>query len=60
MLSSTPRLNFCYLKIIDILHPHYPPKLTGNILKKKQKKQCFCIHAMNNNKNEDENEKWIT
>ena len=26
MLSSTLRLNFCYLKIIHILHLYYPPK----------------------------------
>ena len=28
------RLNFCYLKIICILHPHYHPKIIGYILKK--------------------------
>ena len=28
MLSNTLRLNFCYLKIIHILHPHYYLKIT--------------------------------
>ena len=41
MLSNTLRLNFCYLKIIHILHP----KIIGNILKNKQNK-CVCIHEI--------------
>ena len=28
MLSNTLRLNFCYFKIIQILHPRYHPKVT--------------------------------
>ena len=44
MLSSTLRLNFCYLKIIHILHPRYHPKITGHILKNDQKEQlCLCL-----------------
>ena len=39
MLSNTLRLNFCYLKIIHILHPPYP-KIIGHILKNKQKNKC--------------------
>ena len=30
MLSNTLRLNFCYLKIIHILHPRYHPKIMGH------------------------------
>ena len=41
MLSNALRLNFCYLKIIHILHP----KIIGNILKNKQNK-CVCIHEI--------------
>ena len=33
MLSNTLRLNFCYLKIIHILHTLYHPKTMGHILK---------------------------
>ena len=43
MLSNTLRLNFCYLKIIYIFHQRYHPK---NILKKKQKNKCDCIHEI--------------
>ena len=57
MLSNNLRLNFCYLKIIHILHPRYHPKIIGHILKKKQKNKCACIHTINHNENEDENEK---
>ena len=61
MLSNTLRLNFSYLKIIDILHSRYPPKITGNIPKKKQKTMFLYSwnYTMNHDKNEDENEKWI-
>ena len=31
------RLNFCYLKVIHILHPRYHSKITGYILKSKRK-----------------------
>ena len=37
------RLNFCNLKIIHILHPWYHPKITGHVLKNKQKSQCAFI-----------------
>ena len=43
MLSNTLRLNFCYLKIIHILHQRYHLKIIGHILKNKQKNKCFCI-----------------
>ena len=42
MLSNTLRLNFCYLKIIYILHP----KITVHILKNKQKSKCVCIQEI--------------
>ena len=41
---STLRLNFCYLKIIHILHPSYHLKIIGHILKTKQTSKCVCIH----------------
>ena len=37
MLSNKLRLNFCYLKIIHILHPGCHPKIIGHILKNKQR-----------------------
>ena len=40
------RLNFCYLKIIHILHPRYHPKIIGHILKKKEKSMLVCIHEI--------------
>ena len=46
MLSNTLRLNFCYLKIIQILHPRYHPKKMGHILKNKQKNKCVCTHEI--------------
>ena len=46
LLSNTLRLNFCYLKIIHILHPRYHPKIIGDVLKNKQKKKCVCIHEI--------------
>ena len=36
-LSNTLRLNFCYLKIIPILHPCYHLKLIRDIVKNVQK-----------------------
>ena len=57
MLSNILRLNFCYLKIIHVLHPRYRPKITGRILKNKQKNKCVYIHSINLSENEDENEK---
>ena len=47
MLSNTPRLNFCYLKIIHILHHRYDPKIMGHILKNKEKNKLVCsIHEI--------------
>ena len=57
-------LNFCYLKIIRILHPCYHAKTIGDILKKKQAKKQACLYSwdymINHNENEDQNEKYIT
>ena len=55
------RLNLCHLKIIYILHP----KITGHILKNKQKTNCVFVFMRlydycNHNENEDENKRWIT
>ena len=41
---STLRLNYCYLKIIHILHSSYHLKIIGHILKTKQTNKCVCIH----------------
>ena len=46
MLSNTQRLNFCYLKIIHILHARCHPKIIGHILKNKQNNKCVCIHEI--------------
>ena len=46
MLSNTLRLNFCYLKIIHILHTRYHPWITGHILKAKQKNKYVCIYEI--------------
>ena len=46
MLNNTLRLNFCYLKIIHILYPHYHPKITQHTLKNKQKNMYVCIHEI--------------
>ena len=46
MLSNTLRLNFCYLKIIDIFHLRYHPKIIGYILKNKQKNKCGTVHEI--------------
>ena len=43
MLSNTLRMNFCYLKIIHILHSRYHSKIIRCILKNKQKNKCVCI-----------------
>ena len=59
-IINTLRLNFCNLKIILILHPHYHPKIIGHILKNKQNNKYVCIHTINHNENEDDNEKYIT
>ena len=44
--KQTLRLNFCYLKIIHILHPLYHPKIIGHILKNKEKNKCDFIHQI--------------
>ena len=46
MQSNTLRLNFCYLKIIHILHPPCYSKIIGHILKNKPKGKCACIHEI--------------
>ena len=46
MLSNALRLNFCFLKIIHILHPHYHPKIIEHIIKSKPKNKCVCIHEI--------------
>ena len=46
MQSNTLRLNFCYLKVIQILHPHYRPKIVGHTLKNKQKNMYVYIHEI--------------
>ena len=43
MQSNILRLNFCYLKIIHILHHRYHPKIIGHTLKNKRKNTCVCI-----------------
>ena len=58
ILSNTLRLNFCYLKIIHILHPHSRLKIMEH--SEKQAKEQLRIHTINHNGNEDENEKQIT
>ena len=60
MLSNNLRLNFCYLKVIRILHQRYHSKIIGHILKNKQKNR-LCLYSsdfiIDHNENEDENEK---
>ena len=51
ILHNILSLNFCYLKIIHIIHPLYNPKITGHILKNKQKNECVCIQTINRNEN---------
>ena len=46
MLSNTLRLNFCYLKIIRILHLGCHPKTTGYFLKNRQKNKFVCVHEI--------------
>ena len=40
------RLNFSCLKITHILHPRYPPKIVGHILKNKQKCKRVFTHKI--------------
>ena len=46
MLNNALIVNFYYLKIIHILHQYYHPKVTGRILKNKQKNIGVCIHEI--------------
>ena len=57
MLNNTLRLNWCYLKIIHILHPRHHPKIIWHILKNKQASLYSWDYAISHNENEDENEK---
>ena len=43
--NKTLRLNFCYFKIIYIVHPRYHRKIKGRTLKNKQQKQA-CLHEI--------------
>ena len=60
-MLNTLRLNFCFLKIIRILPPHYYPKAVGHIL---IVSKCVCVREItlliNHNEHADENEKLIT
>ena len=46
MLGNTPRLNFCYLKIVHILHLRYHLKIKGHIPKNNEKKKSVCFHEI--------------
>ena len=59
MLSNTLRENFCYLKIIHILRPHYHPKTIGYKISKRSV-SFLMKYKINDNENGDENEKQIT
>ena len=48
MQSNTLRLTSCHLKIIQILHPRFHPKVIRYTLKYKQKNKCVCIHEIMN------------
>ena len=54
MRSDTLMLNFSHLKINDILHPHYHPKIIGHILKNRKNGEHVFTH---DNKTNDENKK---
>ena len=45
-MSNTLRLNFCYLKIIEFLHPRYLPKILGDILKNVQKASASILMTL--------------
>ena len=57
MLSNNLRLNFCYLKTVQILHPRYHPKIIGRTLKSKQKNKYVYIHEINHNEHGGKKEK---
>ena len=46
LLSNILRLNFCYFKVIHILHPSYYPSVIGRILKNKQGENLIYIHRI--------------
>ena len=50
MLSNTLRLNFCYLKIIHILHSRYCLKIIGHILKISKRTSLSWDFTINHNK----------
>ena len=45
-LSNTLRLNFCYLKMIFFLHPHYHPKIIGVIQGYYTKIKYVCLNEV--------------
>ena len=60
MLSNTLRLSFCYLKIINILHPRYHPNKKIKY-SKKEAEEHVCLHSWYYaiNHTEDENVDYI-
>ena len=61
MLNNTHRLNFYYLKISDMPHPLYHPKIImGHFLKNKAKDEDLQDHEINHNENEDQMKNRIT
>ena len=46
MLSTALRLNFCYLEIIQVLHPCYYAKIREWILKNEQRNTDICSHEI--------------
>ena len=46
MLSNTLRLNFCFFKIIHMLHLRYHIKIIVHILENKQKNKCVYFHKI--------------
>ena len=55
-------MNFCHLKIIRFLHPHYHTKIT-DILKNVQKNKCVYVNEVimiNDSEREAENKRYIT
>ena len=46
MLGKTLCMNFCYLKIIHILHPHYHPKIIEYILENPKRASVSVFHEI--------------
>ena len=46
MLSSTLKVNFCYMEILHIFHSRYHPKMIEYTLKNKQKSKCDFIYEI--------------